>query len=174
MEAVRISSAGWPSRSNYRKFYERYKILKRHEPGPDPRTSCQNLLDAMKFDQTDPALRLFQLGKTKIFLKAGMVRKSAPPGNSFRIVTMFFLFYNHYRQQRQNRCELTNLMPVLPSFRKIGEEKCSIASICNKRRPSFVFKPVRTPSLPLSLFLLIPNLFIFSTQIFVCLWRRSY
>lgn len=42
------------------------------------KASSLNLLRALKLDQADPALRLFQLGKTKIFLKAGMVWTTSP------------------------------------------------------------------------------------------------
>jgi myosin-5 len=85
LETVRISAAGYPSRWTYGEFFERYKFLvpsSRLVTGL-VRESCLSIIEALIQDQDK-----FQLGKTKIFFRAGQV------WNSFRCsfsVTITFM-----------------------------------------------------------------------------------
>lgn len=102
MEAVRIASAGYPSRTPYKNFYKRYlsllvmslesmglkesvfryQILKLHEQGEDARSSCQSLFEALGIQKIEG-----QFGETKIFLKAGMVSLHAYSSSHGRLLT---------------------------------------------------------------------------------------
>ncbi|XP_012567832.1 myosin-8 isoform X2 [Cicer arietinum] len=68
MEAIRISCAGFPTRKNFDEFVQRFSIL---EPKvltscPDEMTACKRLLDKSN-------LKNYQIGKTKVFLRAGQM-----------------------------------------------------------------------------------------------------
>ncbi|KAI3469890.1 hypothetical protein Pfo_026553 [Paulownia fortunei] len=68
MEAIRISCAGYPTRKTFDEFISRFKIL---EPNVlngscDEVTACSRLLE--KAD-----LKGYQIGKTKVFLRAGQM-----------------------------------------------------------------------------------------------------
>ncbi|GAU25942.1 hypothetical protein TSUD_16800, partial [Trifolium subterraneum] len=68
MEAIRISCAGYPTRKTFDEFAQRFKIL---EPNvlkscPDEVTACKRLLDKAN-------LKGYQVGKTKVFLRAGQM-----------------------------------------------------------------------------------------------------
>ncbi|KAH1235356.1 Myosin-7 [Glycine max] len=56
MEAIRISCAGYPTRKNFDEFVQR----------PDEMTACKRLLDRAN-------LKDYQIGKTKVFLRAGQM-----------------------------------------------------------------------------------------------------
>ncbi|KAG8372794.1 hypothetical protein BUALT_Bualt12G0104000 [Buddleja alternifolia] len=68
MEAIRINCAGYPTRKTFEEFISRFKVL-----GPnvlngsfDEVTACRRLLE--KVD-----LKGYQIGKTKVFLRAGQM-----------------------------------------------------------------------------------------------------
>ncbi|KAK7308383.1 hypothetical protein VNO77_41987 [Canavalia gladiata] len=68
MEAIRISCAGYPTRKTFDEFVQRFSIL---EPKvlkgcPDEMTACKRLLDKAN-------LKDYQIGKTKVFLRAGQM-----------------------------------------------------------------------------------------------------
>lgn len=68
MEAIRISCAGYPTRKAFDEFLDRFKIL---EPSVsnesyDEVTACQILLEKV-------GLQGYQIGKTKVFLRAGQM-----------------------------------------------------------------------------------------------------
>ncbi|KAI3459593.1 hypothetical protein Pfo_016256 [Paulownia fortunei] len=68
MEAIRISCAGYPSRKTFDEFISRFKIL---EPSVlngsyDEIAACRRL-----FEKVD--LKGYQIGKTKVFLRAGQM-----------------------------------------------------------------------------------------------------
>ncbi|QCD89251.1 DNA topoisomerase III [Vigna unguiculata] len=68
MEAIRISCAGYPTRKTFDEFVQRFTIL---EPSvlkacPDEMTACKRLLDRAN-------LKDYQVGKTKVFLRAGQM-----------------------------------------------------------------------------------------------------
>lgn len=70
LETIRISSAGFPSRWTYEDFAERYEMLlnSSQRSSNDPNAICQAIIDHAIKD-TDK----YQLGKTKIFFRAGML-----------------------------------------------------------------------------------------------------
>ncbi|KAK4406028.1 Myosin-8 [Sesamum angolense] len=68
MEAIRISCAGYPTRKTFDEFLTRFKVLAPNalNGSSDAVTACKRLLE--KAD-----LKGFQLGKTKVFLRAGQM-----------------------------------------------------------------------------------------------------
>ncbi|XP_051906493.1 unconventional myosin-Vb isoform X3 [Hippocampus zosterae] len=70
LETIRISAAGYPSRWTYNDFFSRYRVLMRKSDMscPDKKLVCQKLLETL-IKEGD----MFQLGKSKIFFRAGQV-----------------------------------------------------------------------------------------------------
>ncbi|XP_077593440.1 unconventional myosin-Vb isoform X2 [Stigmatopora nigra] len=70
LETIRISAAGYPSRWTYGDFFSRYRVLmsKADVSCPDKKLVCQRLLETLVKDGD-----MFQLGKSKIFFRAGQV-----------------------------------------------------------------------------------------------------
>ncbi|XP_057675067.1 unconventional myosin-Vb isoform X2 [Corythoichthys intestinalis] len=70
LETIRISAAGYPSRWTYGDFFSRYRVLMRKADVscPDKKLVCQRVLETLIKDAD-----MFQLGKTKIFFRAGQV-----------------------------------------------------------------------------------------------------
>ncbi|WJX10583.1 hypothetical protein P8452_01285 [Trifolium repens] len=68
MEAIRISCAGYPTRKTFDEFVQRFTILepKVLKSCPDETTACKRLLDKAN-------LKDYQIGKTKVFLRAGQM-----------------------------------------------------------------------------------------------------
>ena len=68
MEAIRISCAGYPTRKNFDEFVHRFSILepKVLKSCPDEMTACKRLLEKAN-------LKDYQIGKTKVFLRAGQM-----------------------------------------------------------------------------------------------------
>ncbi|XP_014490889.1 myosin-6-like [Vigna radiata var. radiata] len=68
MEAIRISCAGYPTRKSFDEFVQRFTILepKVLKSCPDEVTACKRLLDRAN-------LKDYQIGKTKVFLRAGQM-----------------------------------------------------------------------------------------------------
>ncbi|XP_050887190.1 myosin-6 isoform X1 [Lathyrus oleraceus] len=68
MEAIRISCAGYPTRKNFDEFVQRFSILepKVLKSCPDEMTACKRLIDKAN-------LKGYQIGKTKVFLRAGQM-----------------------------------------------------------------------------------------------------
>ncbi|KAG2654452.1 protein OPAQUE1 [Panicum virgatum] len=68
LEAVRISLAGYPTRRTYAEFVDRFAVLvpELMIGSYDERTLTKGILEKMKLDN-------FQLGRTKVFLRAGQI-----------------------------------------------------------------------------------------------------
>ncbi|KAL8171461.1 hypothetical protein V2J09_023265 [Rumex salicifolius] len=68
MEAIRISCAGYPTRRAFNEFSSRFRVLapKVVDMSPDSVTACKKLLEKVH-------LQGFQIGKTKVFLRAGQM-----------------------------------------------------------------------------------------------------
>ncbi|KZV36499.1 myosin-15-like [Dorcoceras hygrometricum] len=68
LEAVRISLAGYPTRKTYHEFVDRYGIifLDIMDESFNARTMTEKILQRLKLGN-------FQLGKTKVFLRAGQI-----------------------------------------------------------------------------------------------------
>ncbi|KAL5559547.1 hypothetical protein UlMin_035758 [Ulmus minor] len=68
LEAVRISLAGYPTRRTYSEFVDRFGILAPEymDGSYDEKAIAENILKKLKLEN-------FQLGKTKVFLRAGQI-----------------------------------------------------------------------------------------------------
>ncbi|XP_051151183.1 myosin-15 isoform X2 [Andrographis paniculata] len=68
LEAVRISLAGYPTRKTYHEFVDRFGILALDimDECYDDKTMTQHILQRLKLEN-------FQLGKSKVFLRAGQI-----------------------------------------------------------------------------------------------------
>lgn len=86
LEAIRISCAGYPTRRTFYEFLLRFGVLAPEvlEGNYDDMTACQKILDKM-------GLKGYQIGKTKVFLRAGQMaeldsRRAEVLGNAARII----------------------------------------------------------------------------------------
>ncbi|XP_076898551.1 myosin-7-like [Bidens hawaiensis] len=68
MEAIRISCAGFPTRKPFHEFIERFKIL-----SPDVVSYRYDEIEASKVLLKKADLEGYQIGKTKVFLRAGQM-----------------------------------------------------------------------------------------------------
>ncbi|KAL1339994.1 hypothetical protein AAHE18_U084900 [Arachis hypogaea] len=68
LEAIRISCAGYPTRRAFFEFVNRFGLLapEATEANYDEKTACQKILEKM-------GLSGYQIGKTKVFLRAGQM-----------------------------------------------------------------------------------------------------
>ncbi|XP_058105596.1 myosin-9-like isoform X4 [Magnolia sinica] len=68
LEAIRISCAGYPTRRSFYEFIHRFGVLAREflEGNYDEKVACRKLLEKK-------GLKGFQIGKTKVFLRAGQM-----------------------------------------------------------------------------------------------------
>ncbi|XP_042387106.1 myosin-17-like isoform X2 [Zingiber officinale] len=68
LEAIRISCAGYPTRRSYYEFFHRFALLALEfmEENYDDKIACLKILDKM-------GLKGYQLGKSKVFLRAGQM-----------------------------------------------------------------------------------------------------
>ncbi|GLT95142.1 hypothetical protein SLE2022_128400 [Rubroshorea leprosula] len=68
LEAIRISCAGYPTRRAFFEFINRFGLLALEalEGNYDEKTACKRILEKM-------GLKGFQIGKTKVFLRAGQM-----------------------------------------------------------------------------------------------------
>ncbi|VVB07275.1 unnamed protein product [Arabis nemorensis] len=86
MEAIRISCAGYPTRKPFNEFLTRFKIL-----APEATDRSFDEVDACKKLLAKVDLQGFQIGKTKVFLRAGQMaeldnHRAEVLGDSARIV----------------------------------------------------------------------------------------
>ncbi|KAK4391839.1 Myosin-17 [Sesamum angolense] len=86
LEAIRISCAGYPTRRTFDEFLLRFGVLAPEvlDGNFDEKTACQMILDKM-------GLKGYQLGKTKVFLRAGQMaeldaRRAEVLGNAARTI----------------------------------------------------------------------------------------
>lgn len=68
LEAVRISLAGYPTRKTYHEFLDRFGLicLEIMDASYDEKTTTEKILQKLNLDN-------YQLGKTKVFLRAGQI-----------------------------------------------------------------------------------------------------
>ncbi|XP_059070090.1 myosin-17-like [Cryptomeria japonica] len=90
MEAIRISCVGYPTRRTFDEFLDRFGILAPEalDVKCDEKTEIKNLLEKV-------SLQGYQIGKTKIFLKAGQmaeldVRRTEVLGKAAKIIQQKF------------------------------------------------------------------------------------
>ncbi|XP_056844387.1 myosin-10-like [Raphanus sativus] len=93
MEAIRISCAGYPTRKSFSEFLTRFRIL-----GPDVANKSFDEVDACKKLLAKVDLKGFQIGKTKVFLRAGQMaeldaHRTEALGHSARIIQRKVLSY---------------------------------------------------------------------------------
>ncbi|KFK31068.1 hypothetical protein AALP_AA6G064300 [Arabis alpina] len=86
MEAIRISCAGYPTRKSFNEFLTRFKIL-----APEATDRSFDEVDACKKLIAKVDLQGFQIGKTKVFLRAGQMaeldaHRAEVLGHSARII----------------------------------------------------------------------------------------
>lgn len=86
LEAIRISCAGYPTRKTFYEFLLRFGLLAPEvlEGNYDDKVACQMILDKM-------GLKGYQIGKTKVFLRAGQMaeldaRRTEVLGNAAKIL----------------------------------------------------------------------------------------
>ncbi|KAL8502981.1 hypothetical protein ACS0TY_021924 [Phlomoides rotata] len=86
LEAIRISCAGYPTRRTFDEFLLRFGVLAPEvlDGNADDKAACQMILDKM-------GLKGYQLGKTKVFLRAGQMaeldaRRAEVLGNAARTI----------------------------------------------------------------------------------------
>ncbi|KAH7656520.1 Myosin ATPase protein [Dioscorea alata] len=94
LEAVRISLAGYPTRRSYSDFVDRFGLLAlEHLDGRiSEKSLTQKILQKLSLDN-------FQLGRTKVFLRAGQIglldsRRNEVLNNAARLIQGRFLTYN--------------------------------------------------------------------------------
>jgi myosin-5 len=112
LEAIRISCAGYPTRLAFYDFLDRFGLLAPEvlEGNYDDKVACQMILD--KKSLTD-----YQIGKTKIFLRAGQMaeldaRRAEVLGNAARVIQRQF----RTCMARKNYRSIRNAAIVLQSF----------------------------------------------------------
>ncbi|KAG2327810.1 hypothetical protein Bca52824_010538 [Brassica carinata] len=93
MEAIRISCAGYPTRKSFSEFLTRFRIL-----GPEATNKSFDEVEACKKLLAKVDLKGFQIGKTKVFLRAGQMaeldaHRAEALGHSARIIQRKVLTY---------------------------------------------------------------------------------
>ncbi|XP_024007808.1 myosin-7 isoform X2 [Eutrema salsugineum] len=93
MEAIRISCAGYPTRKPFNEFLTRFKIL-----APETTKTSYDEVEACKKLLAKADLKGFQIGKTKVFLRAGQMaeldaHRAEVLGHSARIIQRKVLSY---------------------------------------------------------------------------------
>ncbi|CAN6825831.1 unnamed protein product [Brassica oleracea] len=93
MEAIRISCAGYPTRKSFSEFLTRFRIL-----GPEATNKSFDEVNACKKLLAKVDLKGFQIGKTKVFLRAGQIaeldaHRAEALGHSARIIQRKVLSY---------------------------------------------------------------------------------
>ncbi|GLJ44110.1 hypothetical protein SUGI_0919840 [Cryptomeria japonica] len=86
LEAIRISCAGYPTRRTFFEFLNRFGLLAPEvlEGNYDEKTACEKILDKK-------GLKGYQVGKTKVFLRAGQMaeldaRRAEVLGHAARVI----------------------------------------------------------------------------------------
>ncbi|XP_010537575.1 PREDICTED: myosin-5 [Tarenaya hassleriana] len=112
LEAIRISCAGYPTRRTFYDFLNRFGLLAPDvlEGNYDDKIACQKILDKK-------GLKGYQVGKTKIFLRAGQMaeldaRRTEVLGNAARIIQR----RAHTYIARREFLSIRNAAIVLQSF----------------------------------------------------------
>ncbi|XP_022715196.1 myosin-17-like isoform X2 [Durio zibethinus] len=124
LEAIRISCAGYPTRRTFYDFLNRFGLLAPDvlEGNYDDKVACQMILDKK-------GLKGYQIGKTKIFLRAGQMaeldaRRAEMLGNAARTIQRQIRTYIARKEFISLRGAAINLQSYLRGnmARKIYEE----------------------------------------------------
>ncbi|KAH9650533.1 Myosin2 [Citrus sinensis] len=104
LEAIRISCAGYPTRKMFHEFLSRFRILapKVFDGSCDEVTACKRLLQKVN-------LKGYQIGKTKVFLRAGQMaeldsRRTQVLGQSAIIIQSKVRSYFAHKRFNLLRC----------------------------------------------------------------------
>lgn len=126
LEAIRISCAGYPTRRTFYDFLDRFSVLSPEvlEGNYDDKVACQMILDKK-------GLKGYQIGKTKVFLRAGQMaeldaRRSEVLGNAARTIQLRMRTYMMRKQ-----------------FIALREASVTIQSYCQGRMARELYKQLR-------------------------------
>ncbi|KAI3746816.1 hypothetical protein L6452_09257 [Arctium lappa] len=112
MEAIRISCAGFPTRKPFKEFIGRFKIF-----APDDVKRSNDDIKTSKLLLEKAKIQGYQIGKTKIFLRAGQMaeldaRRSEVLGRSASIVQRKFLSHSECKKYNMLRSSSIQLQAV--------------------------------------------------------------
>ncbi|CAH8389372.1 unnamed protein product [Eruca vesicaria subsp. sativa] len=112
MEAIRISCAGYPTRKSFSEFLTRFRIL-----SPEATNKSFDEVDACKKLLAKVDLKGFQIGKTKVFLRAGQMaeldaHRTEALGHSARVIQRKVRTY----QSRKKYVVLQSASTVIQAF----------------------------------------------------------
>ncbi|XLU78630.1 hypothetical protein S245_002051, partial [Arachis hypogaea] len=124
LEAIRISCAGYPTRRTFYEFLNRFGVLAPEvlDGNYDDKVACQMILDKM-------GMKGYQIGKTKVFLRAGQMaeldaRRAEVLGNAARVLQRQIRTHiarKEFKELRQAAvCLQSNLRGILA--RKLYEQ----------------------------------------------------
>ncbi|XP_010526481.1 PREDICTED: myosin-14 isoform X1 [Tarenaya hassleriana] len=126
MEAIRISCAGYPTRKHFDEFLDRFGILAPEvlDKSSDEIAGCKKLLEQV-------GLQGYQIGKTKVFLRAGQMadldaRRTEVLGRSASII------------QRKVRSYLSR-----KSFIMLRKAASNIQAVCRGQLARHIFESLR-------------------------------
>ncbi|KAL8494435.1 hypothetical protein ACS0TY_025301 [Phlomoides rotata] len=126
MEAIRISCAGYPTKRPFYEFVDRFGILAPEvlDGSTDEVAVCKKLLDKVRLEG-------YQIGKTKVFLRAGQMaeldaRRSEVLGRSASIIQ------RKYRSYRACR-----------NFKVLRRSSIFIQSVCRGELTRHIYKSMR-------------------------------
>ncbi|KAI7740644.1 hypothetical protein M8C21_013892, partial [Ambrosia artemisiifolia] len=83
MEAIRISMAGFPTRKPFKEFINRFKIF-----APDEVTKSNDDIKTSKMLLEKANLKGYQIGKTKVFLRAGQIGRCRYESRKREVATL--------------------------------------------------------------------------------------
>ncbi|KAG2260378.1 hypothetical protein Bca52824_079672 [Brassica carinata] len=116
MEAIRISCAGYPTRKHFDEFLNRFSILAPQvvDKNSDEPAACKKLLDKA-------GLEGYQIGKTKVFLRAGQMadldtRRTEILGRSASIIQRKVRSYLATKTFMQLRSSATQIQAVCRGY----------------------------------------------------------
>ncbi|XP_057547407.1 myosin-6 [Amaranthus tricolor] len=112
MEAIRISCAGFPTRKPFHEFIDRCRILAPEvsKGSCDEITACKKIIEKVQLEG-------YQIGKTKVFLRAGQMaeidaRRNEVLGRSATVIQKqirTFFFHRWFKQMRLSAIQIQAL-----------------------------------------------------------------
>ncbi|XAR58625.1 Myosin ATPase [Bertholletia excelsa] len=126
LEAIRISCAGYPTRKTFFEFLNRFTLLAPDalEGNNDEKAACRKILEKM-------GLKGFQIGKTKVFLRAGQMaeldgRRAEKLNTAAKVI------------QRKTRTHITR-----KQFLALQKAAISVQSLCRGRLAQKLFDSMK-------------------------------
>ncbi|XP_057977579.1 myosin-17-like [Malania oleifera] len=134
LEAIRISCAGYPTRRTFYEFLLRFGVLAPEvlEGNYDDKVACEMILDKK-------GLKGYQIGKTKVFLRAGQMaeldaRRAEVLGNAARII------------QRQIRTYIAR-----KEFISLRKAAIKLQSHCRRKMACILYEQLRQEAAALNI-----------------------